>query len=474
MPAGGGEDTRSEPADETSSLALDLGSTYVKLGRQRAGRVLVQRRELAPELVGEGLVREADPEHLRAALIRLSGPQANPLVPLGIASQRSSFLLWDEDGTPLSPIVSWQDRRAESWCARHRSIEPEIVALTGLPLSPHYAGPKLAALLEENALLRRLVERGEARFGTLETWTAWLWSGGSVHRTDPTMAARTLLFDLETGGWSAELLHLLELPPLVLPRVAATDGEAEELSTGTLTCTISDQAAAALAVLGEDADAALVNLGTGTFVLRPIGAERRRAPGYLLGPLRARADGTTSYALEGTINAGGAVADRLAPEATPLPPRDPAPDAFVLPDAAGVGAPHWRADLSLEMSPAARALPAPDQRRAFLEGLAFRVRAILDDLFPDTPAGRVVVSGGLSREPFVAPALAAVLGRPVERVEQAETTLLGAARLAAGLEPRAPLLTDVVDPPPPRDRWLAAKYERWCAWRDEVLARPAR
>ena len=144
--------------------------------------------------------------------------------------------------------------------------------------------------------------------------------------------------------------------------------------------------------------------------------------------------GRARFALEATINGGGATADRCAPGPTELPARDPAPRAFCLPDENGVGAPFWLARQGFALAGAEQLAPA-DRRRVVLEGLVFRVHAALEDL--DAAAGRVLVSGGLASEPFVPAALATVLGRPVEVLEEGETTLLGAARLASGASPDA-------------------------------------
>ena len=169
----------------------------------------------------------------------------------------------------------------------------------------------------------------------------------------------------------------------------------------------------------------------------PPARRLERRDGYLSGPLLGGppADGGRArFALEATINGGGATADRCAPGPTELPARDPAPRAFCLPDENGVGAPFWLARQGFALA-GAEQLARADRRRVVLEGLVFRVHAALEDL--DAAAGRVLVSGGLASEPFVPAALATVLGRPVEVLEEGETTLLGAARLASGASPDA-------------------------------------
>jgi glycerol kinase len=455
------------------ALALDLGTTQVKLARLDArGELELLGSTAAPEPSGAGAVREVDPlEYARAAEELLAphrGSQAEP-VPLAIACQRSSFLLWERSsGTPLTPIVSWQDRRAAPWCERHAEREAEVKRSTGLPLSPHYAGPKLAWLFERDSALARRAGAGELAFGTLETWLAWRWSGGAAHVTDISMAARTLLVDLASGGWSDALLGFFGVPSALLPEIAPSAGRSLALEGFDLRASLSDQAAGVLAVLRPDEDGALVNFGTGSFVLRPSGERRLERPGYLTGPLCGGA--RTLYALEGTINAGGATAARFAEGPTELPAADRAPNAFCLPDENGVGAPHWLPSQGFALSAAARELLPVEQRRIVLEGLVFRARAQLADLGTGAST-RILLGGGLTRDPFVAAALAAVLGREVELLETREATLLGAARLAAGLHPCADPRTRRIEPPA-HGSWLREKYPRWLAWLAQLLRPP--
>ncbi len=449
------------------ALGLDLGTTRVKLAALEADGALTELgTSPAPRPAGAGAVRELDADAYRRAAESLLADAPTGL-PLGIASQRSSFCLWDRDGRPATPLVSWQDRSASDWCEARRELEPRVSAITGLPLSPHYAGPKLAQRIEREPSLGARLASGELLFGTLETYLIWHWSGGRAHQTDLSMAARTLLADPLAGAWSDELLAHFGVPRAALPAIAPTHGRATPLTRGgSVTASLADQPAGLLAVLGDSSRGALLNLGTGAFVLSPTGERRETRAGYLAGPLSREPGGRTLFALEGTINGGGATADRAAPGPTELPERDPTPRAFCLPDENGVGAPYWRPRQPFVLDAGGARLAPADRRRLVLEGLAFRARGILDEL-PDTDP--LFVSGGLSHEPFVPLALATCLERPVHVLEEEETTLLGAARLAAGLEPCARPRPRAVDPDP-RARWLPAKYERWRDWLAARLA----
>jgi glycerol kinase len=455
------------------AASVDLGSTLLKSAILREDGTLDARLAIpAPKLSGAGDVREGDPwAYARAADMVLADLERSlPCgTPLGLATQRSTFLLWDRSsGEPRSPLVSWQDRRAAGWCTRHRGARTTITERTGLVPTAHYVGPKLGALIEESAAWREQLLRPDTLLGTLDAWLVWRRTAGRVHALDRTMAARTAMMDLATGDWSDELLALYDVRRALLPAIRPTAGLAIALDRGlVLRASIADQAAAVLPLFDEGRDVLVVTVGTGGFVLRPMTARRPAPPGYLLAPILALGDGTTLWAHEGTVNGAGAAVDRFGAGPTELPEHDPTPDALCLPDVAGLGSPWWRPEIELVLSEAARALDRAAQRRVVLEGLLFRLRRIVDDL-GSAPASRVVLVGGLAREPFVAGGLATLLGRPVERPELHDAGLVGAARLAADLPPCVPAEAVAVEPGD-RGGYLDAKYARWSSWTSEIL-----
>jgi len=448
-----------------SLLALDLGTTRIKGAiADEAGRLETVVATEAPPLTTAGRSVTGDPFAYVAAtmglMAQLSAGRPSP-PSVALACQRSSFLLWERaTGAPATPLISWQDRSAAAWCDAHRDLAAEVTGATGLPLSPHYAGPKLAVLLEREPRLRRRLAAGKLAFGTLESLLLRVLSGGRLHRTDLTQASRTLLVDIETGDWSPRLLDLFKIPAACLPEIGPTAPIDLPVAEGLhLAASIADQPAACVALLGADAEATVVNLGTGGFCLHPTGTTPVRLPGYLTTPLLAE-PGRTLFALEGTINGAGPALDQYGSSPTDLPEQDPAPDAFCLPDLAGVGAPYWRPDLPFTLSRAAEALDGDGRRRTVLEGLLFRVAELLAAIAP--PGGRVVVAGGAIRDPAVAAGLAALLGRPVAVATEAEATLAGVARLALPTVPPSPATRTVN--PGEGGAYLRGKYPRWQAW----------
>ena len=455
------------------ALALDLGSTRFKLGVLHAsGKLEAALSAPAPALRGQGLIREGSPQQFLTTANKLIDEAATrwPGLPLGLVSQRSTFCVWDKaTGAALSPMISWQDRRAAGWCALHPELQQAIAERSGLLLSPHYLGPKLAALQEAQPELAAALHSDRARAGTLDAWLMWHWSGHRRHQTDLTMAARTALVDIRHGNWSSDLCQVFTVPVTVLPTIRPTDQQSLPLPNGLeLKASIADQGAGAIAVLHPDADAALVNFGTGAFVLRPSAGSGTRLAGYLTGPVLDAAGEAPRFVQEGTINGAGPALDRFHSGPTELPAGDDCPEGFAIPDLAGVGAPHWREDVGLTLSGAAQGAAAAIKRRIVLEGLLFRVVEILIGLGAGQMPAQVLISGGAVRDPAIGAGLAQLLDQPVRQLLEPESTLLGAARLAAGRPPYAnPATREIMASA--AGAYLPAKYERWQSWLRDVL-----
>ncbi len=464
------------------TIALDLGSSAVKTGVvDGAGRFSLVASRPSPRLTGRGAARECDARDYLETAEALLAPLSrdHPGAALAVACQRSSCLLWDHrTGRPVTPLISWQDRRAEAWCRARADRHDEWYRRTGLVTSPHYAGPTLAHLLETVPALRAGMDSGRLLFGTLEAFLIWHWTHGEVHRTDPSMAARSQLValeqtDAEDWRWDPDLLDAFGIPERGLPRIGPSRTDGIDCRYGPLRVSVADQIAALASLPGHPGQA-FVNLGTGGFVLRPSigppptggrGLLSSRLPGLGLGP----------WILEGTINAIGPL-----PSSAPIDGMgpDPCPEAYCLPDGAGIGAPHWRSGIgpvySADSDPACR-------YRARIEGIVFRVCEILEALAggtddgPDGAAagiGRLVVAGGLTgHEPALAPALAACSGLEVVVLDEPEATLLGAAGLVPG-HPRPPARMQAVT----RRGWdgLPEKYRRWREWVATTLQAPER
>lgn len=449
--------------DITRSIGLDIGSTSIKAAALlEDGSLDGMQTTPAPPLRREGLTVEFEPDALFDAVDNVLDPFSMMFRPFGMACQRSSFLVWEkETGRPVTPVISWQDRRALDWCEAHLDHVDKIVERTGLPLSPHYFGPKLASLLLENPFWREEMKAGKLLAGTIDAWLIWKWTEGNTFVTDASMAGRTLLADLETGGWSKAQLELFGIPREALPDVVDSVRSPVVVKNGLfLSATVGDQGACLLGG-GIRPGEFLVNMGTGVFVSRLVeGLERRK--GFLTGPVYVTTE-QKLYALEGTINGGARTLAGLSDGGGRLDPAKLTSD-FCLPDESGVGAPHWVADKGLTFS--RENLKPQEKQYLFREGLVYRIRENLEALGWEKGKQKIFLSGGLSSDPVLRQLTPLILEQPVILLQERETALLGAA---GSIRPVRSLELPVPGPVPS----LVEKYDAWKTWVQKTLGRTA-
>lgn len=452
------------------ALALDIGSSQIKIGiLNEEDHVEVQHHEPSPNLKGRGGIRITNPALYLEKTTHLLGMGSAPKeTPIGIACQRSSFLLWHaRSGKTLTPLISWQDLRAESWCQENKALEEEVRALTGLPLSPHYVASKLAFLFKDEPRLLQMSQRGLVRFGTLETYLLWNLSQGGMHVTDISMAARTQLLALTDEDWSPRLLDLFGIPRQMLPDIAKGPLGVMTMNGRRINATIADQAACAMPVLTADEGTCFINAGTATFLMRK--AEGDLPKGVLASRLPSISEGASQVIWEAPINAGARTLRGFRlPSDILRDSHDPTPDAFAIADSAGLGAPHWRADLSNRLSPAALEMGYQERQRIVFESLIFRTKEVIEHLFPNQPPSQVIISGGLSARFDFTTILASVLDVPLYTLKEKEMTLFGAGWLASAAEGVHEFAKKRVKPKFP-DSYLQQKYHRWKTWLQEQL-----
>jgi glycerol kinase len=391
---------------------------------------------------------------LRSAELALSrlleGIDPGAAGPIGIATQRSTCLFWErKTGAPLTPALSWQDRRAEEICrslGRHAAL---IRRKTGLWLSPHYAAGKLRWLLDRDPALRRRAERGEVLGGTLDAFLLHNLAGGASVATDPTEAARTLLMDLGWRDWDPALCDLFGIPPAALPPIqpSARSAGVARLRGRSLPilATLGDQQAALLGLGCLREGEAAVNYGTGAFVVLHTGRRPRRAAGLLTSVAWSTASGA-AYLLEGTINAAGSavdwIRDRCGIRGLPPSARFGFEDLpVVVPAFSGLGAPHWASSARAALGRIDLRARSEELLAGTLAGIACRVREILERMEGSgARVRRIVAGGGLAAAfPLLLRMQASLLGRTLFRSRETEGTVRGAALLAlagsAGTEP---------------------------------------
>jgi glycerol kinase len=372
---------------------------------------------------------------------------------IGITNQRETTLVWDRaTGRPLHRAIVWQDRRTADRCAALKVAghEPMVTARTGLLLDPYFSGTKLAWLLDHIPGARDRARAGELAFGTVDSWLIWNLTGGKVHATDATNASRTLLFNIETGQWDADICALLDIPMALLPEVKDCAADFGRTAPGLFAAEIpiagvaGDQQAATIGQACFQPGMMKSTYGTGCFALLNTGAEKVTSGNRLLTTIAYRLNGQTTYALEGSIFIAGAVVQWLRDglqmigqagdtQALALA-SDPASGVIIVPAFTGLGAPWWRPDAQGAVFGLTRGTGRAEMARAALESVGFQTLDLLNAMRGDwAGSGDSVlrVDGGMARSDWTMQFLADILGAPVDRPEVTETTALGAAFLAA-------------------------------------------
>ena len=380
-----------------------------------------------------------------------AGFGAESVAAVGITNQRETAFVWDRgDGCPIHNAIVWQDRRTSDECGRLRreGAEPLVTAKTGLRLDPYFSATKIRWLLDHVPGARARAEAGRLCFGTVDTWLIWQLTGGRVHATDPSNASRTLLFNIHTGDWDDELLAIFGVPRSVLPEIR---GSSE--ACGTVASGLPGEGAAIAGIAG-DQQAALFGqacfqpgmakntYGTGCFLLMNTGEKAVPSKHNLLTTVAWRIGGRTEYALEGSVFIAGAAIQwlrdemRLVHSARELDElAATVPDsggAYLVPAFAGLGAPHWDPYARGVITGLTRGTNRAHLCRAALEAIAFQSADLIAGMESDS--GRSLtelrVDGGASRSALLLQFQADLLGVPVARPQNIETTALGAAWLA--------------------------------------------
>ncbi|MEZ5911425.1 MAG: glycerol kinase GlpK [Paracoccaceae bacterium] len=442
----------------THILAIDQGTTSSRaiVFDAKLQVAAVAQEEFAQHFPRSGWV-EHDPEDIwqttlstmRAAMDRAGlGPEG--IAAIGITNQRETTLLWDrETGKALHRAIVWQDRRTAEFCAQLRvgGHEPMIRERTGLLLDPYFSGTKLAWLLDHVEGARALAEAGRLAFGTVDSFLIWRLTGGAVHATDATNAARTLLYDIGRGEWDSDICALLGIPMGLLPEVrdCAGDFGVTDLlgSPVPIRGVAGDQQAATIGQACFRPGMMKSTYGTGCFALINTGADMVESRNRLLTTIAYRLDGRTTYALEGSIFVAGAVVQWLrdglkiiaeAGETQALAEAaDPEQAIYLVPAFTGLGAPYWDAHARGAMFGLTRATGPAELARAALQSVGYQTRDLTEAMASDMGGAFdtvLRVDGGMTASNWAMQFLADLLGAPVDRPKVLETTAMGAAWLA--------------------------------------------
>ena len=481
----------------TQILAVDQGTTSTRsiLFSRDLRPITSAQEEFAQHFPYSGWV-EHDPADLwrttlstaRAVLARTDIAK---VAAIGITNQRETTLLWDRDtGIPIANAIVWQDRRTADICAALKGAghEPMINARTGLLCDPYFSGTKIKWLLDHTPGARAKADAGKLAFGTVDTYLIWHLTGGRVHATDATNAARTLIYNINTGTWDTEICALLGIPMSLLPEVkdsAAEFGMTDPSLFGRaipIRGVAGDQQAATVGQACFQPGMMKSTYGTGCFALLNTGADMVLSKNRLLTTIAYQLNGSPTYALEGSIFVAGAVVqwlrdglkiiDTAAETQTLADQADKGQDVVLVPAFTGLGAPYWRPDCRGAIYGLTRGTGAAELAKAALESVGFQTRDLLEAMRADwgtMAAGVLRVDGGMVASDWAMQFLADILGAPVDRPVVTETTALGAAYLAglqSGICPEPARFAETwvlerrFDPAMSPDL-AATKYARW-------------
>jgi glycerol kinase len=358
----------------------------------------------------------------------------------GVATQRSSVIAWDrQTGRPLSPVLSWQDRRAHAWLTQFDSQAAAIKERNGLPLSPHYGASKLRWLLDNVTEVKEAAQNGRLAFGPLASYVLFHLLDDQPMLADHANAARTQLWQLDSRNWDPWLLILFGVPVGPLPRCVPIRYEYGRIARTDIPVTAvnGDQNAAVYALGHPQPGTAIINLGTGAFILVPIGDRLLRHDTLLTGLTDSDAH-SNDYTLEGTVNGAGAALSWAADQLGLGPVRDhldnwlaatPEPPLFIN-SIGGLGSPFWRAG----PDPHWQGEGGPMAKMAGVaESILFLLYANMETMLAaGVTIEQLRLSGGLARSDALCQRLADLTQRPVVRPAETEATARGAAWLAAG------------------------------------------
>lgn len=440
-------------------LAIDQGtssSRTVIFDREFAVVASVQQ-EFPQHYPQPGWV-EHDPDDIWSSVrnvtrqaMKEAGIAHGDIASIGITNQRETTIVWDrETGQPVYRAIVWQDRRTAGHCEalRETGAEASVVAKTGLRLDPYFSGTKIAWILDNVDGARGRAENGDLLFGTVDTFILWCLTGGAVHATDATNASRTLLFNIHTQKWDDELLDMLGVPRAMLPDVrdcAADYGVTDSETLGgpvPVGGIAGDQQAALLGQAGLGQGMTKSTYGTGCFVIANTGSHALESQNKLLTTVAGRLGGRVTYGLEGSVFVAGSAIQWLrdslkiietAPESAAIAESTGiVDDVYVVPAFAGLGAPYWDPHARGAIVGLTRGSGREQIVTATLQSVAFQTADLIRAMADDGIRPSVIrVDGGMVANDWFLQFLADVLDVPVERPENVESTVLGAAYLAA-------------------------------------------
>lgn len=438
-------------------LTLDEGTTSARavLFDKGGNAVSAAQREFKQIYPQPGFV-EHDPVEIFSVqyaavteAITAIGASAEEIAAVGVTNQRETTIIWDKNtGEPIYNAIVWQCRRTSEMCDKLRAdgLEEYIRKTTGLRIDAYFSATKIKWILDNVPGARDRAENGDLLFGTVDTWLIWKLSGGKIHVTDRTNAARTMLYDIHSLTWDKRILEILQIPKCMLPEVRSSSeiyGDVNILGVEIPVSGIAGDQQAALFGQKCFCEGDIKNTyGTGCFLLMNTGSTAYESKNGLITTIAADAGDNICYALEGSVFVGGAVIQWLRDElgliASAAESEKAAlsvPDSagvYIVPAFAGLGAPYWDMYARGTICGLTRGSGKNHIIRACLEAIAYQTNDLITALKADTglPINHIRADGGAAANNFLMQFQADISGVGVIRPVQTEATAAGAAYLA--------------------------------------------
>jgi len=436
-------------------LSLDQGTSSSRaiIFDDRGRRVSICSQKFPQKFPQPGWV-EHDPEDIwcsqrDTAIDALRQIDPSECVAIGITNQRETTIVWDAaTGKPVYNAIVWQDRRTAEYCSELAPYAEIIRSKTGLLADPYFSASKIDWILKNVPGVRERAERGELRFGTVDSWLVWKLTGGKVHVTDVTNASRTMLFNIHTLQWDEELLKIFNIPASMLPEVVDSNAIVGEAQIGGASIPIAammgDQQSALFGQLCTEPGCTKNTYGTGCFLLMNTGSTPVQSSNGLLTTVAWKMGENVAYALEGSVFVAGSAKQWMIDglqisqncaglEGLAASVEDNGGVYFV-PALTGLGAPWWNADARGIICGLSRGTTVAHIARACLEGIALQTMDVAEAMSKDAgvPLKELKVDGGASQDNILMQIQADLLAAEVIRPKETETTALGVA-YAAGL-----------------------------------------
>ena len=381
-----------------------------------------------------------------------SGIKPNQIASIGITNQRETTVIWDKNtGLPIYNAIVWQSRQSADIANKlvSNGYKDMIHKKTGLVVDAYFSATKVRWILDNVPGAQERAEKGELLFGTIDTWLVWKLTGGKVHVTDYTNAARTMLFNIKDLVWDKEILDILNIPEAILPEVKSNSeiyGKTIDYHFYGGEVTISglagDQQAALFGQLAFDKGMIKNTYGTGSFIIMNTGENMELSKNNLLTTIGYGINGKVYYALEGSIFIAGSAIQWLRDGLRLIKKSSETEqlafdsknnnEVYLVPAFTGLGTPYWNPNARGTIFGLTRGTTKEDLVKATLQSIAYQVRDIIDTMKIDanTEIPLLKVDGGAANNDYLLDFQANILGVKIARAENLETTALGAAFLA--------------------------------------------